>query len=65
MQDGDDGQDRWEKENNPIRKWLQVQSKILDGLIVDYNNVAFAQNEDVIMAFKITQDEYFRTRRRY
>jgi hypothetical protein len=45
--------------NNPTR-WLEIQSKRLDGLIVDYNNVAFEQEEDVIMAFKMTAEEYAR-----
>jgi hypothetical protein len=27
-------------------------------MIVDYNNVAFEQGLDVIMAFKMTPDEY-------
>lgn len=43
--------------HNP-KRWLEVESKRLEGLIVDYNNVAFEQGEDVIMCFKMTPDEY-------
>jgi hypothetical protein len=42
---------------NPTR-WLEVNSKQLDQMIVDYNNVAFEQGLDVIMAFKMTPEEY-------
>ena len=44
-------------ESNPGR-WLEIQSKRLDEMMIEYNNVAFEQEEDVIMAFKMTAEEY-------
>ena len=46
-----------DKVGNPTR-WLEVEAKTLEGLIVDYNNVAFEQDADVIMCFKMTPTEY-------
>jgi hypothetical protein len=57
MQSGDEGQTQWEKENEPIR-WLEYTSEIIDKMMIEYNNVAFEQGEDVIMAFKMTAEEY-------
>jgi hypothetical protein len=46
-----------DKVDNPTR-WLEVESKKLEGAIVEYNNVAFEQDADVIMCFKMTPVEY-------
>ena len=43
--------------DNPLR-WLEVESKVIDEKMIEYNNVAFEQGEDVIMAFKMTAEEY-------
>ena len=46
-----------EKEHNPER-WLDKTGRKIEESIIEYNNIAFELNVDVIMAFKMTPEEY-------
>jgi hypothetical protein len=42
---------------NPQR-WLAIAGKQIEGLIVEFNNIAFELDEDVIMAFRAFMEKH-------
>ena len=55
--DEDEAQDKWTKENNPVR-WIEIMSARIDHYIKEYNELAFTNDLDIIVAFKMTPAEY-------
>ena len=55
--DEDESQDKWTKENNPVR-WIEIMSARIDHYIKEYNELAFTNDLDIIVAFKMTPAEF-------
>ena len=55
--DEDEAQDKWTKENNPVR-WIEIMSARIDHYIKEYNELAFTNDLDIIVAFKMTPAEF-------
>ena len=51
------GSDAWIKDNNPVR-WIEIMSARIDHHIKEYNELAFTNDLDIIVAFKMTPAEY-------
>ena len=55
--DEGEAQDKWTKENNPVH-WIGIISARIDHYIKKYNELAFENDLDIIVAFKMTPAEY-------
>lgn len=45
------------KVENPVR-WIEIRSAQIDHFIREYNEIAFANDLDIIVALKMTPEEY-------